>query len=135
MVIDSDLADILDSIEGLSHLLVLYWEHLVPAEGRSIVKAHPMGRKELPLAGIFATCSPARPNTIFATVVRLLGKKEKVLKVAELDALNGSPIVDIKPYNTSYYPVGDVKLPDWMERIHGEFAERLITGGDSEETW
>ena len=134
LVINSDLTGILNGIEGFSHLLVLYWAHLVDTEGRSIIKAHPMGRKELPLVGIFATCSPARPNTICATVVRLLGKKGNVLKVEGLDALNGSPIVDIKPYNPSYYPAGDVKVPDWMERIHREFAEGLITGGDSQQT-
>jgi tRNA-Thr(GGU) m(6)t(6)A37 methyltransferase TsaA len=133
LVIDSDLAGILDGIEGFSHLLVLYWAHLVPPEGRSIIKAHPMGRKELPLVGIFATCSPARPNTICATVVRLLERKENVLKVEGLDALDGSPIVDIKPYNPSYYADGDVKVADWMERIHREFTEGSIAGGDSEE--
>ena len=133
LVIDSDLAVILDGIEDFSHLLVLYWAHLVPPEGRSIIKAHPMGRKELPLVGIFATCSPARPNTICATVVRLLERKENVLKVEGLDALDGSPIVDIKPYNPSYYANGDVKVADWMERIHREFTEGSIAGGDSEE--
>ena len=101
LVIDSSLAGILDGIEDFSHLLVLYWAHRVPPEGRSIIKAHPMGRNDLPLVGIFATCSPARPNTILATVVRLLEHKENVLKVEGLDALDGSPIVDIKPYHSS----------------------------------
>ena len=135
LVVDSSLAGILDGIEDFSHLLVLYWAHRVPPEGRSIIKAHPMGRKELPLVGIFATCSPARPNTICATVVRLLERKENVLKVEGLDALGGSPIVDIKPYNPSYYAAGDVKVADWMERIHREFDEGLIADGDKEGTW
>jgi tRNA-Thr(GGU) m(6)t(6)A37 methyltransferase TsaA len=134
LVIDSDLTGILDGIEGFSHLLVLYWAHLVPPEGRSIIKAHPMGRKELPLVGIFATCSPARPNTILATVVRLLEHKENVLKVEGLDALDGSPIVDIKPYHSSYYARDDVEEADWMLRIEREFAEGLIAGGDNKET-
>ena len=133
LVIDSSLVGILDGIDDFSHLLVLYWAHLVPPEGRSLVKAHPMGRKDLPLVGIFATCSPARPNTILATVVRLLEHKENVLKVEGLDALDGSPIVDIKPYHSSYYARDGVKEADWMERIHREFTEGSITGGDSEE--
>jgi tRNA-Thr(GGU) m(6)t(6)A37 methyltransferase TsaA len=130
LVIDSDLAGILDGIEDFSHLLVLYWAHRVPPEGRSIIKAHPMGRKDLPLVGIFATCSPARPNTICATVVRLLERKENVLKVEELDALDGSPIVDIKPYHSSYYARDGVKEADWMEQLNREFAESSIAGGD-----
>jgi tRNA-Thr(GGU) m(6)t(6)A37 methyltransferase TsaA len=134
LVIDSDLAGITDGLEDFSHLLVLYWAHLVPPEGRSIIRAHPMGRKELPLVGIFATCSPARPNNICATVVRLLKCRGNTLTVEGLDALDGSPIVDIKPYNPSYYPAEDVKVADWMEQIHREFTGSLIAGGDSRET-
>jgi len=134
LVIDSSLAGILDGLEDFSHLLVLYWAHRVPPEGRSIIKAHPMGRKDLPLVGIFATCSPARPNTILATVVRLLEHKENVLKVEGLDALDGSPIVDIKPYHSSYYARDDVEEADWMLRIEREFAEGLIAGGDNKES-
>jgi tRNA (adenine37-N6)-methyltransferase len=132
LVIDSDLTGILDGIEGFSHLLVLYWAHRVPPEGRSLIKAHPMGRKELPLVGIFATCSPARPNTILAAAVRFLGRKGNVLKVKGLDALDGSPIVDIKPYHSSYYARDDVKEADWMHRIEREFTGGSITGGDGE---
>ena len=126
LVINNNLAGILDGIEDFSHLLVLYWAHRVPPEGRSLIKAHPMGRKDLPLVGIFSTCSPARPNTICATVVRLMKRQENTLTVEGLDALDGSPIVDIKPYNPSYYATGDVKIADWMERIHREFAEDSI---------
>lgn len=134
LVIDSDLAGILDGIEDFSHILVLYWAHRVSPEGQSLVKAHPMGRKDLPLVGIFATCSPARPNTICATVVRLLERKENVLKVEGLDAIDGSPIVDIKPYNPSYYAVGDAKIADWMEQIHREFTEDSFPDTASEGT-
>jgi tRNA-Thr(GGU) m(6)t(6)A37 methyltransferase TsaA len=134
LIIDSKLAGILDGIEDFSHLLVLYWAHRVPSKGRSLLKAHPMGRKDLPLVGIFSTCSPARPNTICATVVRLMKRQESTLTVEGLDALDGSPIVDIKPYNPSYYPTGDVKIADWMERIHREFAGDSIAGGDSKES-
>ena len=134
LVIDSKLAGILDGIEDFSHILVLYWAHRVPSKARSLLKAHPMGRKDLPLVGIFSTCSPARPNTICATVVRLMKRQGNALTVEGLDALDGSPIVDIKPYNPSYYPTGDVKIADWMERIHREFAEDSITGGGSKKS-
>lgn len=134
LVINSDLAGILDGIEDFSHLLVLYWAHRVPPEGRSLCKAHPMGRKDLPLVGIFSTCSPARPNTICATVVRLMKCQENTLTVEGLDALDGSPIVDIKPYNPYYYATSDVKIAEWMERIHREFAEDSIACSDSKET-
>jgi tRNA-Thr(GGU) m(6)t(6)A37 methyltransferase TsaA len=123
LVIDSDLAGITDGLEDFSHLLVLYWAHRVDKHGRSIVRAHPMGRKDLPLVGIFATCSPARPNPICAMVVRLLERKGNVLKVQGLDAIDGSPIIDIKPYNPSYYAAEDVKVADWMAQIYREIAQ------------
>jgi tRNA-Thr(GGU) m(6)t(6)A37 methyltransferase TsaA len=123
LVIDSDLEGILDGIEDFSHIMVLYWAHHVPPEGRSLLKGHPMGRRDLPLTGIFATCSPARPNPICLIAVQLLERKDNVLKVRGLDAIDGSPLIDIKPYVPSYYAVVDAKRADWMMQIEREFAE------------
>ena len=120
LVIDKNHTSCLDGIEGFSHLLVLYWAHLVRPEGRQFTRVHPMGREDLPLTGIFATCSPARPNPICVTAVRLLGRDDNILKVEGLDAVDGSPVVDIKPYNPGFCAVKDVKLADWMEKIHRE---------------
>jgi len=124
LVINSSYAGILDGIEDFSHLLVLYWAHLVEPEGHSMTRVHPMGRKDLPLVGVFSTCSPARPNPILVIAVRLLERDGYVLRVEGLDAVDGSPVLDIKPYLPSYYAVRDVKLPDWMSRILSEIGER-----------
>lgn len=113
--IDEAFTGILDGIEAFSHLLVLYWAHRVSEEARSLIKVHPMGRKDLPLVGIFATHSPVRPNPICATVVELLERNGDLLTVRGLDALDGSPIIDIKPYNPTSYPVGEVRIPRWLE--------------------
>jgi tRNA-Thr(GGU) m(6)t(6)A37 methyltransferase TsaA len=117
IVIDESYVGILDGIEDFSHLLVLYWAHLIESEARSLTRAHPMGRKDLPLVGVFSTCSPARPNPILAIAVRLLERDGNILRVAGLDAVDGSPVLDIKPYLPSYYAIKDVKLSDWMNRI------------------
>jgi len=122
LVIDGHLKGILDGIEGFSHLLVLYWAHHVSPEGHFLIKAHPIGRKDVPLAGIFAACNPARPNPICATMVRLVERKANVLKVEGLDAIDGSPLVDIKPYILSYYSAANVRMTDWMLKIEREFA-------------
>jgi len=127
IVIDAAFTGILDGIEDFSHCLVLYWAHRVSEEGRSIVKAHPMGRKDLPLVGIFATCSPARPNPLCAIVVRLLERSGNLLTVQGLDAVDGSPVIDIKPYNPSYYPVGAVQIPPWLEQIYRELAAGAVS--------
>jgi tRNA-Thr(GGU) m(6)t(6)A37 methyltransferase TsaA len=123
IVIDETLAGILDGIEEYSHLVVLYWAHKVPEEGRSLVKVHPMGRSEIPEVGIFSTCSPARPNPVLTTVVRLCGRRENVLEVAGLDAVDGSPVVDIKPYVKDFYPQNGVAIPDWMGQLQTEVDE------------
>lgn len=132
IIIDSKFSGILSGIEDFSHILVLYWAHRIPPEGRSLIMGHPMGRKDFPLVGIFATCSPTRPNPICVTTVRLLERRGNVLKVKGLDAVDGSPIIDIKPYNPSYYPAGDVKIPDWMERIYRDIAEESFPHTSSE---
>ncbi len=128
LVIDSDLEGILDGIEDFSHILVLYWAHRITSEGRSIIKAHPMGRRDLPLTGIFATCSPARPNPICLTAVRLVERKGNMLRVEGLDAIDGSPLIDIKPYVPNYYAVADAKRAHWMMQIEREFAEDSAEG-------
>lgn len=126
IVIDAAFTGILDGIDEFSHVLVLYWAHRVSEGGRSMVKAHPMGRKDLPLVGIFTTCSPARPNPICATVVKLLERNGNTLTVKGLDAVDGSPVLDIKPYNPSYYPVGEVRISPWLEQIHRDLAAGSI---------
>jgi tRNA-Thr(GGU) m(6)t(6)A37 methyltransferase TsaA len=117
IVIDPEYAGILDGIEDFSHLLVLYWAHKVNATARKLTKVHPIGRKDLPLVGVFATCSPARPNPVLAIVVRLVKREGHTLHVEGLDAIDGSPVIDIKPYLPSYYSVPDAKLSDWMEKL------------------
>ena len=81
IVIEEAFTGILDGIDAFSHVLVLYWAHGVSEEERSMVQAHPMGRKDLPLVGIFATRSPARPNPICATVWKLLERSGNLLRV------------------------------------------------------
>jgi tRNA-Thr(GGU) m(6)t(6)A37 methyltransferase TsaA len=117
LVINPELEGILDGLEEFSHALVLYWPHLLPPHGRSLTKVHPLGQKEFPLVGVFSTCSPARPNPILVTTVRIIEKKGNRLRVQGLEAIHGSPIIDIKPYTLTYCSAEDVKVSDWMNRI------------------
>jgi tRNA-Thr(GGU) m(6)t(6)A37 methyltransferase TsaA len=114
--------ELLDGIDGFSHILVLYWPHLIEPQRRNLKKVHPMGRKDLPLQGIFATCSPARPNPVLVSAVALLGRTENIVKVKGLEAVDGSPIIDIKPYSKSYYGVDNPSVPEWMLQIHRDLG-------------
>lgn len=129
LVIDEDLTGILEGIDGFSHLMVLYWAHLVPTEARSITKVHPMGRKEFPLTGVFATCSPARPNPISATAVQLIERRGNVLVVEGLEAVDGSPLIDIKPYIPYYYRAHNVRVPEWVIQVARELDEKSPGSG------
>ena len=112
IVIDSSLTVALDGLEEYSHITVLWWMHLqAPREVR--LKVHPMRREELPLKGIFALRTPYRPNPIGKTTVRLLERQGNILKVKGLEALDGSPIIDIKPYLPRYDSATDAKVPQW----------------------
>jgi tRNA-Thr(GGU) m(6)t(6)A37 methyltransferase TsaA len=123
LVINPELSGILDGLEDFSHALVLYWPHLLPPHGRSLIKVHPIGNKRFPLVGVFATCSPARPNPILITAVRIIEVKENILKVQGLEAVDGSPIVDIKPYTAAYYSAEDVRVSDWMHQIQRAISQ------------
>lgn len=101
IVIDSKLTDALDGIENYSNIIVLYWMNRIP-EGKMPLKIHPRGNKEIPIRGLFATRTPNRPSRIGKTTVNLLERKGNVLKVKGLDALDGSPVIDIKPYAPDY---------------------------------
>ncbi len=123
IVIREDLADLLDGIDDYSHLTILYWGHKVPMRSRDLTRVHPMGRRELPQVGIFSTCSPARPNPVLMTTVSLTARRGNILEVTGLDAIDGSPVVDIKPFFTERQPRDDVRVPQWMQRIQDEFED------------
>jgi tRNA-Thr(GGU) m(6)t(6)A37 methyltransferase TsaA len=83
----------LKDIEGFSHLHVIYWLH--ESVGFTLSVKTPWDSRE---HGLFATRSPHRPNPIGYSVVEVLGRKGNVIRVRGLDAINGTKIIDIKPY-------------------------------------
>ena len=113
IVIDPGLTEALDGLEEYSHIIVLWWMHLIPS-GEVALKVHPMGRKELPLKGLFALRTPNRPNRIGKTTVRLLQRQGNILMVRGLEALDGSPVIDIKPYLPRYDSATDATVPQWI---------------------
>jgi endonuclease-3 related protein len=118
IIIDSSLTGALDGLEGFSHIIVLYWMHQAPP-GRVPTKVHPMGKQEFPLVGLFVTRSPHRPNPIGVTTVRLLQRRGNILTVEGLDAFDGTPVIDIKPYIPGYDSVADAKVPQWLTKSCG----------------
>jgi tRNA-Thr(GGU) m(6)t(6)A37 methyltransferase TsaA len=94
IVVDPELAEGLTGLEPGQRLLVLFWFHRA---GVSELLQHPRGDAARPVRGVFALRSPRRPNPIGATVVDLVGRSGNVLEVRGLDAIDGTPVLDLKP--------------------------------------
>ena len=106
----------LEGIEEFSHLIVLFWLHLIPREGIEL-KTHPQGRQDLPLVGILATRTPYRPNPIGLQMVELVSRQGSLLTIRGIDAYDGSPVLDIKPYLSRGDSLGKTRIPDWLTTL------------------
>ncbi len=109
--------DALEGLDGFSHALVLYWfDRNDTPEKRNILQVHPRGNKKNPLTGVFACRAPVRPNVIAVSQCKILGIEGGVLSIDKIDALDGSPVLDIKPYIPSIdSEIRGVRVPDWLK--------------------
>ncbi|HME44022.1 MAG TPA: tRNA (N6-threonylcarbamoyladenosine(37)-N6)-methyltransferase TrmO [Syntrophorhabdales bacterium] len=115
VVVDDTYVEALDGLEEFSHLFVISRLHL---PGKLLLKRHPRDRKGLPVVGIFATRSQMRPNRLGLHLVQLLEKREKELLVQGLDAVDGTPLIDIKPYIPEQDAVTSARVPGWVHKLH-----------------
>lgn len=115
IVVRPDLEPALVGTEGFSHLIIIWWLHR--AHGPLQLQVHPEQREDTPLVGLFATRTPNRPNLIAIKPVRLLRREGNVLVVEGLDALDGSPVLDIKPYIVRGDLVPDATVPQWLRQL------------------
>ena len=122
IVLRRELADALDGLEGYSHLIVLFWIDRVPEGERGATRIHPMGDPALPLLGVLATRTQLRPNPIGVSIVPLLARKGNELRVRGLDAIDRTPVLDIKPYIPHYDSVPQATMPAWASEV----AERRL---------
>ncbi len=108
-----DLAEAVRGLDGFSHLIVLTWLHLAAAEPRDVLSLHPGGDPRLPRIGVLALRIAGRPNPIGCSVVELLRVDGSMLYVCGLDAIDATPVLDVKPYLPPYDSVPDARLPEW----------------------
>jgi tRNA-Thr(GGU) m(6)t(6)A37 methyltransferase TsaA len=117
IVIEAGFSQALDGVEDFSHLFVLFWLHQMMENQTAVLRVHPRGRAELPLVGVFATRAPSRPNPIGLTLVELVKRDANVLWVRGIDAFDGTPVLDIKPYD-DWDSASDFKIPEWLEKLN-----------------
>jgi len=114
--IDEAFRPALEGLADCSHVVVLFWCHLVDTdEQRSLVTCDRPYTKGPERLGIFATRSESRPNPIGITPVSILrmDEAEGIIDVPFIDAANGTPILDLKPYQPSLDRIRDVRVPEW----------------------
>jgi tRNA-Thr(GGU) m(6)t(6)A37 methyltransferase TsaA len=116
IVFREDLTEALDGIEEFSHIFVLFWLNRMSNEDKKMMKVHPRGRADMPLLGIYATRTPHRPNPIGLTRVKLLKVEGNVITVQGLDAFDGTPVLDVKPFD-SWDITDDFKVPAWWKKL------------------
>ncbi len=117
IVVRPELEDSLLGLDSYSHVKVLFWPHLVPAEViGSKHRLHPRDDPENPLQGILATRSQIRFNPILVTAVPLLSVKGNAIRVRGLDAIDGTPVLDVKPYFPHFDSIPDARIADWATR-------------------
>jgi tRNA (adenine37-N6)-methyltransferase len=112
--------DALLSLEQFSHVEVIYWFHHEEAATPTLGARRPRGRTDWPLVGIFAQRGKNRPNRIGLTICRVLKVDDLRVHVSGLDAIDGTPVLDLKPWMSGFAPRGAVREPAWaMELMAG----------------
>jgi tRNA-Thr(GGU) m(6)t(6)A37 methyltransferase TsaA len=114
IVVDEKYTEALNGIDDYSHVIIVYWMDRVK---KKVITHQPQGNPKVPVVGIFSCRCPQRPNPIAMTTVKLIGHDGNRIKVKGLDILDGTPIIDIKPYWPHYDKIDNGKIPDWVNEL------------------
>jgi tRNA (Thr-GGU) A37 N-methylase len=104
-------------LETFSHVEVVYLFHLVDDADACRGARHPRGRADWPRVGILAQRAKDRPNRLGVTVCRVVAVDRLTIDVQGLDAVDGTPVLDVKPWMTGFAPRGEVREPAWAREL------------------
>lgn len=113
-----------EALQGLvsfSHAEVVFLMHLVPESEIVTSARHPRGQRNWPSVGIFAQRGKSRPNRIGVSRCRIIQVCDRILTVEGLDAIHGTPVLDVKPYIREFGPRGSVKQPQWATELMRDY--------------
>lgn len=120
-LVDGFEADSLAGLETFSHAEILYLFHQVTADKIVTSARHPRNNLDWPKVGIFAQRGKNRPNRIGSTIVPIVRREGRRLIVAELDAIDGTPVLDIKPVLREFLPRSAVRQPQWVDELMKDY--------------
>lgn len=121
VLIDRIEPDAFAGLESFSHVEVLFLFHQVPNEKITLGARHPRNNLAWPKVGIFAQRGKNRPNRIGSTICRVVGVEGRSLKVSELDAIDGTPVLDVKPVLREFLPREQTRQPAWATELMSEY--------------
>ena len=121
LVLDPQYEAGLTGLSEFSHILVVYYLHEAHFETERHMVRRPQGREDMPFVGILAQRAKDRPNPVGVTAVELLNVSGNVVTVKGLDAINGTPLIDIKPYFPVYDCRPEATVPEWVGRLMTEY--------------
>ena len=104
-------------LETFSHAEIVFHFHKVAGAANIPLSRRPRGNPDWPQVGVFAQRNKDRPNGIGLTVVRIIRREGRSLFVEGLDAVDGTPVLDIKPVMDEFLPRGEVHQPDWSHEL------------------
>ena len=113
----------LAGLDGFSHVEVVFLFHRVAETAIVAGARHPRGRTDWPKVGVFAQRGKDRPNRLGVTICRLIAVEGATLRVAGLDATDGTPVLDLKPVMRGFLPRGEVSEPDWARELMRDYWE------------
>jgi tRNA-Thr(GGU) m(6)t(6)A37 methyltransferase TsaA len=107
----------LENIEMFSHAEVLFYFHAAASQGNIRMSRHPRGNKSWPKMGVFAQRNKDRPNFIGLSIVKIIRHEGRSLFVQGLDAIDGTPVLDIKPVMANFLPREPLRQPQWSHEL------------------
>jgi tRNA (adenine37-N6)-methyltransferase len=114
-------SDVLAGLKNFSHIEVVFCFDRVDESKNNLGSRHPRGNEAWPKVGIFAQRAKARPNRIGMTTCELVSVDARVLTVRGRDAIDGTPILDIKPFMTEFAPRSMTHQPAWSSELMGGY--------------
>ncbi|MDH4108186.1 MAG: SAM-dependent methyltransferase [Gammaproteobacteria bacterium] len=114
-------AEALAGLDQVSHVEVLFYFHIAADEPTEAGARRPRGREDWPRVGIFAQRGRMRPNRIGTSICRVVRVDGTAVEVEGLDAVDGTPVLDIKPVWSGYLPRGELREPAWAKEIMRQY--------------
>jgi tRNA-Thr(GGU) m(6)t(6)A37 methyltransferase TsaA len=108
-------------LADFSHVEVLFLMDRVDAAKVETGARHPRERSDWPLVGIFAQRGKARPNRVGLTRATIVAVEENTLRVRGLDAIDGTPVLDVKPWMDEFAPIGPTRQPTWASELMRDY--------------